>query len=147
MNSKDRAVDIAVRKAIEEGAFDNLSGKGKPLKINANPYADAEWRTAFDLLQKEGFALPWMEKRSLIEKELDQAKENLARVWTWAQKETSADEDSFWVEHGWKTAQNKFREKIAELNKRIDDYNLEVPKDNFNRLRINGDKEVEKIKG
>ena len=145
MAGKDHLVEQAIRQAIEEGKFDNLAGSGKPLDLKSNPYVDAGWAAAFDLLSKQGFALAWMEKRNSIEEELTQARQALARTWTWQGKQPNTGEDAYWTDQAWKTAQNKFRAVVEDLNRRIDDYNLEVPADAFMRLRIDADREIVKV--
>ena len=67
MSFLQRGVEEIIQKAIREGAFDNLKGKGKPLNLNENPFVDKEWHLAYRLLEQQGFALPWMEKRNEIE--------------------------------------------------------------------------------
>lgn len=145
MAGKDRAVEQAIQKAMREGKFDNLRGEGQPLNLNENPYVDKEWQLAYDMLSREGYALPWMEKRNQIEEELGAALHALARTWTWRVKALADGEDAFWVENEWKTAQNRFRQTAEDLNKRIDDLNLEVPGDQFMRERVRVEREIKSI--
>jgi DnaJ family protein C protein 28 len=145
MPGRDRAVEAIIRKAMEEGAFDNLRGKGKPLNLDENPFADPGWRMAYNMLKNEGFALPWMEKRSQIEDEVTAAREALARTWSWRQEKIDADQGSAFVEEEWTKSLMHFRQKVADLNKCIEDYNLEVPSDIFQRKRIDVEREVGEI--
>lgn len=48
-------IDETIRKAMEEGAFDNLRGTGKPLSIEDNPFVDPSWQLAYHLLKENGF--------------------------------------------------------------------------------------------
>ena len=50
-----RSADEAIRKAMEEGKFDNLPGKGKPLKLDEDPFEDPEWRLANKMLKEGGY--------------------------------------------------------------------------------------------
>ena len=145
MPGRDRGVEAIIRKAMEEGAFDNLRGKGKPLNLDENPFADPEWRMAYNMLKNEGFALPWMEKRNQIEDELAAARGALERTWSWRQEKINAGQASTFVEEEWAKSLARFRQKAADLNKRIEDYNLEVPSDIFQRKRIDVDREVGEI--
>ena len=145
MKGNGRSIDAIIQKAMEDGKFDNLKGKGQPLNLNANPFVDPEWQMAFDMLSKDGFALPWMDKRNAIENELARAKQALARTWDWYAEKSAAGQADFIVEQEWKTAQGRFRETVVALNKRIDDYNLEVPSDTFMRLRVNAEQVILKI--
>lgn len=106
--SIDRAIEETIRKAMEEGKFENLSGKGKPLNLQENPYADPAWSAAYRLLQQNGFSLPWLEER----KELEAAAEALRRK----------------IRHPLNAAQQTaLQAEIHSLNRRIMDYNLKPP--------------------
>lgn len=59
-SSGETPLDRQIREAVEEGLFDNLPHKGKPLPNDENPYA-AEWGLAFHVLKNAGFAPPWIE--------------------------------------------------------------------------------------
>ncbi len=56
-------IEDHIRRAIEEGKFDDLPGKGKPLKLEDDPFVDPEWRLAHHMLRCSGFSLPWIERR------------------------------------------------------------------------------------
>jgi DnaJ family protein C protein 28 len=143
----ERGVEAIIRKAMEEGAFDDLRGKGKPLNLNENPLVEPEWRMAFSMLQNEGFVLPWMEKRNDIENELTAARKELEHAWTWRQEKIGGEPDSTFIESEWKKAQTRFLEKAAELNERIEIYNLEVPSTVFQRVKLDVEKEIEEMGG
>ncbi len=36
------AIDQIIQQAIQDGAFENLPGKGKPLNLDDNPHVDPE---------------------------------------------------------------------------------------------------------
>jgi DnaJ family protein C protein 28 len=141
----ERGVEAIIRKAMAEGAFDDLRGKGKPLDLNENPLVEPEWRMAFSLLQNEGFVLPWMEKRNGIENELAAAIQALARAWAWRREKMEAGSGAPFIQAEWEKAQARFRQKVADLNKRIKNYNLEVPALVFQRAKVDVDKEIEEI--
>lgn len=143
----ERGVEAIIRKAMEEGAFDDLRGKGKPLNLSENPWVDPEWRLAFSMLQDEGFVLPWMEKRNDIEQELAIARQTLARAWAWRGEKIEGGSDASFIESEWTKAKSLFREKLAELNKRIENYNLEVPSTVFQRVKVDAEKEIEEVGG
>ncbi len=141
-----RGIDEIIRKAIEEGAFDNLPGEGKPLDLRENPFVEPEWRMAYRLLAQEGFALPWMEKRNQIEQELAAARANLSRTWVWYHEKAEAGELNWSVERDWQQAVSRFTDRAADLNKRINAYNLEIPADVFYRRLVDAEGEIEEIK-
>jgi DnaJ family protein C protein 28 len=141
------AKEDPIKKAIQEGQFDNLPGKGKPLKLDENPFADPEWELALHMLKSSGYSLPWIETRQAIERELADVQAELKRAWDWRQNALVQAQPAAQVETQWKQRENVFREKITELNKRIRDYNLQAPSDRFHLLVLNVEKELAAITG
>ena len=45
----------------------------------------------------------------------------------------------------WERSQDAFKEKLTSLNKRIRDYNLQVPNARFQRPVLNFEREIKKI--
>jgi DnaJ family protein C protein 28 len=146
MAKLDRAIESIIQNAIERGVFENLSGKGKPLDLRENPMVAKEWRTAYAMLEKEGFALPWMEDRKEIEKDLKEAQLNLKRTWNWRQRRQATGDNSPIVEQEWRRATARFSEQVIDLNRRTEAYNAQIPSDIFFRPRIVLEREIEEIK-
>ena len=140
-----KSVDDIIRRAMEEGQFDNLPGKGKPLQLDENPHEDAEWRTAYHILKSNGFTLPWIETLREIETSLESARAKLRRAWVWQRDSLPSADDPAWIKAEWHRAVDQFREEISSLNKRISDYNLQAPSDHFQRPKINPDQEIQAI--
>ena len=144
MKDYSRSLDEQIRKAIEDGAFDDLPGKGKPLDLQQNPHEDPAWRMAFRMLRSSGYSLPWIEKRQQIEKEYEAACEALARSWSWYRSAVSEKNKRF-QEQEWQRAVEVYRETIAKLNKRILTYNIDVPSEQFQRRQINIERDIKRI--
>jgi DnaJ homolog subfamily C member 28 len=138
-------IEELLRAAMRAGKFDNLPGKGKPLKLDDNPHADPEWRTAYHILKEAGFSLPWIETRNEIEIDLEKVRADLQRAWNW--RERSSGQPSTAVEMEWRDALDAFREKVDALNKRIKDYNLTVPSDRFQMRGLDYEREVSTLTG
>src|SRR6185369_4280725 len=51
----DRLVEQKIREAIEHGQFDNLEGKGKPIKHDAYFSVPGDMRLCFAVLKNSGF--------------------------------------------------------------------------------------------
>jgi len=141
----DRAIERIIQNAMDRGAFENLRGKGKPLNMRENPLVAKEWRMAYSMLEQEGFALPWMEDRKEIEKQLKEALKVLKRTWDWRTAKLAQGDTSPLVESEWRKAQARFSEVVVELNKRIDAYNAQIPADVFYRPRIPLERELAAI--
>jgi DnaJ family protein C protein 28 len=139
-------IEEHLRKAMAEGKFDNLPGKGKPLHLDdTNPHADPEWDLAYRMLKDSGFSLPWIETIHEIERDLDAARKDLRIAWEWHQASQSESTPGNDPSAEWERSQAAFKEKLASLNKRIRDYNLQVPNSLFQRPVLNYDRELKQI--
>ena len=138
-------VEEQLRKAIEEGKFDNLPGKGKPLHIKENPNADPDWELAYHLIKESGFTLPWIMTIREIERDIEKARTDLQRAWKWRIIYLSCDVPDEKASAEWDRALAAFKDKLPSLNQRIRAYNLEVPNARFQRPILNYELEIEKI--
>ena len=139
-------IEDHIRHAIEEGKFDNLPGKGKPLKLEDDTLTDPEWRLAHHMLRSSGFTLPWIDRRQEIELRLEVARETLRRSWSWRQsaQSRSAADQSF-IEAEWQKASDQFQERIQAINQDIRLYNLEAPSERFHLRPVNARRELDLI--
>jgi DnaJ homolog subfamily C member 28 len=135
-----------IRRAMEEGHFDNLPGTGKPLDLQDNPFEDPEWRAANWMLQSAGYSLPWMENRKSIDAEYDVARKEIVRAWKRRQSLQLQKKPISQLEAEWQRAVNTFRERVADINKRIFSYNLEAPGLQLHKKKIDVEKEIQKVK-
>jgi len=139
------SIDEIIQRAMQEGLFDNLPGKGKPLQLDENPHEDAEWRTAYHILKSSGFTLPWIETLREIEATLESARAGLRCAWIWQRDSLIKADDPAWIKSEWQRAVDQFREEISSLNSRIADYNLQAPSARFQRPKIIPDQEIQNI--
>jgi DnaJ family protein C protein 28 len=139
-------IEEQLRKAMEEGKFDNLPGKGKPLHLDdSNPHADPEWELAYHMLKDSGFSLPWIETIREIEQDIEAARKDLQIAWDWYQASKVESHHGSGPSAAWERSQSSFKDKLASLNQRIRDYNLLVPNTRFQRPMLNFDQELKKI--
>nr|XP_043634627.1 dnaJ homolog subfamily C member 28 isoform X2 [Erigeron canadensis] len=54
-------VEQRIWRSMEEGHFENLPGKGKPLNLDSNPHADPAEDTLYRILSKNNCAPEWVE--------------------------------------------------------------------------------------
>src|SRR4030042_7152787 len=136
-------IEELLRKAMAEGKFDNLPGKGKPLQLDeANPHADPEWERAYRMLKESGYSLPWIEEIREIEKELETTRKDLQIAWKWHQDALSESQTGSILSGEWERSQQAFIGKLTALNKRIRTYNLQVPVARFQRPILTYDREL-----
>jgi DnaJ family protein C protein 28 len=139
-------IEELLRKAMAEGKFDNLPGKGKPLHLDeTNPHADPEWELAYRMLKESGYSLPWIEIIREIEKDIELARKDLQIAWQVHEDALVSSRSDNYVLAEWSRAQAAFKDKLTALNKRIRDYNLQVPSMRFQRPGLNFERELEKI--
>jgi len=135
-------VEEHIQRAMVEGKFNDLPGKGKPLKLDENPLEDPDWRMANHLLRSNGFSLPWIETSREIDAEINTTRQALTRTWAWRQTSLSGGNLDDEVELEWQLALNRFKEQITAINRRILNYNLGVPAQRFQKPTLNADREV-----
>ncbi len=138
-------IDEQIRRAMEEGHFNDLPGQGKPLNLDENPLEDPEWRVANHLLKSNGFSPPWLETRKEIQAALEAAREDLRRAHRDRQTALVLKRPPAQVEAGWQRARAAFAGRLEELNRRIFSYNLEAPSLQFQMLALNPERELERI--
>ncbi len=143
-------VERQIAEAQERGEFDDLSGKGKPLDLTENPFANPEWRLAYKILQDHGFTLDWIELDKEIRAEIQACREQLLQSKRWyerslaqlkSQEDPRAEGERVRVQHTWEQALETFADQIAQINKKIELFNLKVPLVNLQRPKISVDEE------
>jgi DnaJ family protein C protein 28 len=141
MENYQKGIDQQIEQAQREGKFDNLPGRGKPLKLNQNPYQDPALDAAYTLIKDNDFTLPWIADGKEIDEALTQARTALTRSWALYQSEGGNP----WAKNEWTRAEQTFRENIAAINKKIRSYNVAIPNSRFEKIKINPDREIEKL--
>lgn len=136
-------VERNIRQAIEKGHFEDLPGKGKPLKLDQNPYEDPEWRLAYRVLRNGGFTLPWIEARHDIEGELEAARLSLGASWSRKKNAIQTGQPDADRNAEWHRAIKLFRERIENINHLISSYNLKVPSVRFQITQKDVEREME----
>jgi DnaJ family protein C protein 28 len=142
MKHWESLIDQKIREAMEQGEFDDLPGKGKPIDTSENPFEDPEMRLAHRVLRNAGFAPSWIEERKDIDSEFEIARNQLSRVWTVFRNARGTDNESG-ARARWEKALTSFRGQAAELNRRIVAWNLKVPAAGFQRKMIDAEREIE----
>jgi hypothetical protein len=155
-------IDEQVRLAQDQGQFENLAGKGKPLDLTPNPYA-GDREMAFKILSDAGYAPEWIELGKAIRMRLERARLSLFRAWEWyresaceldraperlellrprARRSPSRPERSLAI---WHAAVATFRKEVAAINQQIAELNLKVPSPRFQRLKVDAELEVRRL--
>jgi len=127
MDKWELIAERKIREAMAEGAFENLSGKGRPLKLEEDPYEDPSLRMAHRLLRNNGFAPAWIEEAKDLEHAIEMARRNVAR----ALAARGARERQRILDGS--------REQAAEINRRILAHNLKTPSTQFHMRPVDAE--------
>ena len=131
-------VERLIQEAMDRGEFDNLPGKGKPLRLGDNPYLEPGQELAFGLLKNNGFAPEWIERDKEIRRVLAEARRQLQQGW-YQRRGNPADEPK------WQAAVAQFEKSLKKLNRQIDDFNLVVPVVRLQRSRLRLEDELRRV--
>ncbi len=146
-------IDQQIREAQDQGKFDNLPGKGKPLDLPSNPHA-RDQELAFKILKDAGYAPEWIELDKAIRGRLDTARASVVRARDWrdARLDELAGRSDGWSEAerqrvlaAWQKAVVSFEKEVAALNKEIRELNLKVPSPRFQRNKIDAASEISNL--
>jgi DnaJ family protein C protein 28 len=116
---------IAARRidaAVAEGSFDGLPGAGLPLQLDDDRDTPEAFRLAFHLLKSAGMTPAWIELDRRIRSTAAGARARLASI--------PADDPRRL------DAERAFRQTMREVNRSIDDLNLQVPSMHWQRRRV-----------
>jgi Domain of unknown function (DUF1992) len=116
----ESAVDKQIREAEERGEFDNLPGKGKPLRLGS---WNAEWGMAFHVLKNAGETLPWI----ALGQDIDAARTRLDEFLQRARQIPPSERAR---------ARELYLRKAADLDKLLEEYAFSVPVRHLERGRL-----------
>ncbi|MFN8440691.1 MAG: DUF1992 domain-containing protein [Caldilineaceae bacterium] len=124
-------VSQRIEEAMREGQFDNLRNKGKPLKLERNPFVPQDMEMAYHILENNDLPPGWITERTALLKDIDRFREKLrAKMSADRQNNQSAKSSSSETDPNlpeWAKISELWREEIRALNKRIDNLNLIQP--------------------
>lgn len=138
MDTLPDSIEEQIRQAQANGAFDNLPGQGRPLRLEQNPFA-ADQQLAHDILRNNGFTLAWIEDKRDIETAVKSARQLLSQAWNWYDGSPESKQR-------WQKALTLFEKEVIALNKRILTFNLKAPSVNLHLLLLDPQQEVETIR-
>lgn len=128
-------VEQRIWRSMEEGHFENLPGKGKPLDLSTNPHVDPAEDTLYRILSRNGCAPEWVELNKEIRCKIAEWRLTLKKAWA-----------SRTDHHGstWPAASEALKAQMQDINDKVLHYNLIVP---FGRqmFGLKWEKEIHKL--
>ena len=139
-------IDDLIEEGREQGVFDNLPGKGKPLNLKRNLFAP-EKELAHGLLKQNDLKPAWIMARSELMTQIDNLRTDIKRKWVLYEREYRLGQGEgprSALVIAWDDVCLKWIETIAELNRQINNFNLKRPSDKLEMFKLNLDKELER---
>ncbi|KAG9156156.1 hypothetical protein Leryth_015559 [Lithospermum erythrorhizon] len=129
-------VEHRIWRSMEEGQFEKLPGKGKPLDLKTNPHADPAEDTLYRILSKNGCAPEWVELNKEIRHKVSEWRVALKKAWT---QQNNRDDTK------WKESSGALQVQLRYINDKVFRYNLIVP---FGRqlFGLKWEKEIDRLK-
>ncbi|XP_007519800.2 dnaJ homolog subfamily C member 28 [Erinaceus europaeus] len=134
----ERLVEDLIQESMAKGDFDNLSGKGKPLKkFSGCSYIDPMTHNLNRILIDNGYQPEWI----LMQKEIKDTIDQLRGAILMSRKKLGNPMTPV-EQKQWNQVCEQFHEDIRKLNKRVSDYNLIVPLLTRQKVHFNAQKEI-----
>lgn len=133
----DRLVEDLIQESMSKGEFENLSGKGQPLKDqNRNPYVDFTTHKLNEVLINNGFTPEWITMSKEIDQDIELLKEEIRKDRMYLGPFPLNNEDST----KWRRICESNKLLAKSINVKINTFNLIVPLLNKQKFHIEFDK-------
>ncbi len=146
LNEWQDLVTEQLNEAAANGAFENLPGKGRPLRLNENPNEPADMRMANKLLKDNQLSPTWIGDRKALTADIGKLRSEMQREWAnWRVRAGESGTDREALARAWQLSVRNWEARIDELNRRIVSLNISLPiwRMELHRLRL--DEELERI--
>ena len=123
-------VSQRIEEAIRRGDFDNLSGHGKPMPVEREPFVPEDQQMAFKLLKNNDLVPDWIAERREILRVVEHWRSEFQRIVGEAQTAWTAAESEqrrLQLEERWARWITRWEDEVVELNRRINTLNLKQP--------------------
>ena len=134
-------IEDQIQKAQQDGKFDNLRGQGKPLT-----HLDTD--ALEQLVKEQGFRPHFVELDAEIRAKTEIARQAVRRTYEWVmQARGGGSVDRHYAQDEWRKALSIFDQRLAEINKLIQTFNLELPEAlrRAQKFSLKRDEELQKM--
>ena len=140
-------MDEIIEEAMRDGAFDDLPGRGKPLKLSKNPFAPEE-ELAYQMLKDNHYTLPWIAERNEVHDMIQRFRAEVGPAWRRYQAEyrvAQGDSVRMSLAQGWRKQLATWQGQINKLNGLIARANLKLPANNLEILKLELKSELARV--
>jgi DnaJ family protein C protein 28 len=144
---RTNAIEEMIQEAMQAGDFDNLRGRGKPLRLEKNLFAEDK-ELAYKLLKDNDYTLPWIADRLDTLARVDALRQEIGRQYHIYHEEygrARSPEQRALLDHAWRATYNRLQAEVEALNRRITAVNLALPSPKLEILKLKLDREIEKL--
>lgn len=141
----DGLLDDIVQEGVDNGLFDDLKGKGKPLNLSSNRF-DGGRGLANAILKDNDVPPSWIADRTMILSDRDELREQIKRKWAWHldrfEGAPAPEKDRLTI--SWDDFCLQWQAKIEAINKRIVTYNLKRPSEKLEIFKLSLEDELKR---
>ncbi|MCY3710558.1 MAG: DUF1992 domain-containing protein [Caldilineaceae bacterium] len=146
LNEWQDLISEQLDEAAANGAFENLPGKGQPLRLDRFPNEPDDMRMANKLLKDNDLTPTWIGDRKALLAEIELLRTEMKRQWELTRVRAGAagsEREAF--ARSWRRSIADWEANIDELNRRIVSLNIALPiwRMELHRLRL--DEELKRI--
>lgn len=134
-------IEDQIQQAQQDGKFDNLRGQGKP-------FTHLDTDAVEQLVREQGFRPHFVELDAEIRAKTEIARQGVRRTYEWVrQARGGGSVDRHYAQDEWRKALHIFDERLAEINKLIKTFNLELPEAlrHLQKFPLKRDEELQKM--
>lgn len=142
-------IEELIQNGQQEGAFDNLPGKGKPLNLKKNLYGQ-DMELAHTLLKDNDLRPAWITQRRLLLEKIEALRQQIQAVWVrhldeYEMAQGEGQRSALVI--SWDDACQQWETEIVALNKQINDFNLKRVIDRTEIFKLNLSEELTRCGG
>lgn len=140
-------IEDLIEEGRRQGVFDDLPGKGKPLKLDENRFG-REKALAHDLLKHNDLVPAWIANRNELMALVEDLRQEIGRTWARHEREyrfAQAENIRGALKISWDDACQRWEARIGDLNKLIDNFNLKRPSNNLELFKLALERELTRV--
>ena len=145
-----------IREAMDAGEFKNLSGAGRPVEIEENPFVPEDWRMAFHVLKQNGFKPDWivladeieaaiLHWRNAADRHFQEIRERLDKVATDPRAIHRLRDEVEALKARHNRARAGHQAALEEINRKIHFFNATVPIQSLQRPTFSLEEEMRRF--
>jgi DnaJ family protein C protein 28 len=145
MDEWNNIVSQRIEEAMRRGEFDNLPGRGKPQRLQREPFVPEDQQMAFKLLQNNDLTPDWIAERKELLRLKQSFGEQVQSIAAEALAQWHAAEDAVRrqaVLATWERWLRRWEAEAGEINRRIQNLNLKQPIAHLEVIKLRLDDEL-----